>query len=143
MKPPPRAPPPAALLQSQQRPPVDAVNKKVDDNGTIESQPKSSNPTTFTAPMKAGGISMFEQNEESSSKMQKPINSVIPSEKADSKSELMASIKAIPMPRGPPPTSAPPSSRETPLIATVSRSSKPPPPLSLSAGIPVIIIKLN
>ena len=135
IKPPPRAPPPALLVQNQQRPPVENLNsRKSNNDDVLSSQPKSANPVNFTAPVKAGGISMFEQSEGS---IKKEIQSS-PSDKAEAKalvnqSEKISPMKSIPLPRGPPPTSAPPS-RENPLVATVSRSNRPAPPTSLSAG---------
>ena len=130
IKPPPRAPPPIALQQTQQRPqvgdgPTGAAN--------TQAQPKP--PMTFPpAPVKAGGISMFEEIEE------KTIKSDAPAEKKPKLSrpqEPPIDLKGIPLPRGPPPTDAKGVPSGTPLIPTLGRpTSRPQPPTGVSAGIP-------
>mmetsp|Transcript_16218 Transcript_16218/g.22145 ORF Transcript_16218/g.22145 Transcript_16218/m.22145 type:complete len:1209 (-) Transcript_16218:67-3693(-) len=134
LKPPPRAPPPIGLQQSQQRPPIDNSNEKASNNSTSPIPPPKTANNFPAAPAKAGGISMFEQPDEKPSI----------DEQADKKpriarpkdSPIDASLKGIPLPRGPPPPNARVMSpTNEPLIPTLGRQ-RPQPPTSLSAGIP-------
>ena len=135
IKPPPRAPPPMALQQTQQRPPIS--DQQSVGASAADSQPAAKASINFpSAPAKAGGISMFEEEEE------KPIKREEPAEKKTklSRQEPTVDLKGIPLPRGPPPPAADAKALTpgTPLVPTLGRntSSRPQPPTSLSAGIP-------